>query len=61
MVTSALPLTDKEKEAVSKGLKGKVEFKVNPNILGGLVIRVGDKVLDDSVAGKLDSMRQNLN
>lgn len=61
VVTSALPLTDAEKEAVSKGLKGKVEFKVNPNILGGLVIRVGDKVLDASVAGKLDSMRQSLN
>ncbi len=61
VVTSALPLTDAEKEAVSKGLKGKVEYKVNPNILGGLVIRVGDKVLDASVAGKLDSLRQNLN
>lgn len=61
VVTSALPLTDKEKAAVNKSLKGDVEFKVNPNILGGLVIRVGDKVLDASVAGKLESMRQSLN
>jgi F-type H+-transporting ATPase subunit b len=61
VVTSALPLTDKEKAAISKSLKGKVNYKVNPKILGGLVIRVGDKVLDASVAGQLESLRQNLN
>jgi F-type H+-transporting ATPase subunit b len=63
IVTSALPLTDAEqktvREQVLKG-QGQVEFKVNPAILGGLVVRVGDKVLDGSVAGQLDSMRQNL-
>ncbi len=62
-VTSALPLTASEqaaiKEQVLKG-KGEIVFRVDPAILGGLVVRVGDKVLDDSVAGKLDSMRQNL-
>ena len=63
IVTSALPLTDAEqktvKDQVLKG-QGDVTFKVNPAILGGLVVRVGDKELDGSVAGKLDSMRQNL-
>ncbi|TAK12970.1 MAG: ATP synthase F0 subunit B [Anaerolineae bacterium] len=59
-VTSALPLTDGEKDTVKKSLKGEVTFKVDPRILGGLVVRVGDKVVDGSVAGKLDSMRQNL-
>jgi F0F1-type ATP synthase delta subunit len=28
--------------------------------LGGLVVRVGDKVLDGSVAGQLEALRQNL-
>jgi F0F1-type ATP synthase delta subunit len=37
-----------------------VTFRVDPSILGGLVIKVGDKVMDGSVAGKLDSLRQNL-
>jgi F-type H+-transporting ATPase subunit b len=37
-----------------------VSFKVDPSILGGLVIKVGDKVLDGSVAGKLDGLRQTL-
>jgi F-type H+-transporting ATPase subunit b len=59
-VTSALPLSDDEKKTVAANLKGEVDFKVNPAILGGLVVRVGDKVLDGSVAGKLDEMRQNL-
>jgi F-type H+-transporting ATPase subunit b len=65
-VTSALPLTDKEKETVREEIVGKIgagatiSFRVNPSILGGLVIRVGDKVLDGSVAGKLESLRQSL-
>ncbi len=60
VVTSALPLTDGEKKSVEGTVKGSVEFKVDPAILGGLVIRVGDKVLDGSVAGKLDALRQNV-
>lgn len=63
VVTSALPLTKKEQDTIAKsvlGGKGKVDFEVNPSILGGLVVRVGDKVLDGSVAGKLEAMRQSL-
>jgi F-type H+-transporting ATPase subunit b len=65
-VTSALPLTDDEQNAIKRDLAGRlggspaVVFRVDPNILGGLVIRVGDKVLDGSVAGKLEGLRANL-
>lgn len=65
-VTSALPLTSKEQEIVRDEVVGKLgagatlSFRVDPNILGGLVIRVGDKVLDGSIAGKLVSLRQSL-
>ena len=65
-VTSALPLTAPEQETVKKdilskvGSQASVTFRVDPAILGGLVIRVGDKVLDSSVAGQLESMRQTL-
>jgi F-type H+-transporting ATPase subunit b len=60
-VTSALPLTNDEQAAVKKSVSAKeVSFKVDPSILGGLVIKVGDKVLDGSVAGKLEGLRQNL-
>ena len=60
VVTSALPLTDAEKSSLEKSLKGSLEYNVDPSILGGLVIKVGDKVLDSSIAGKLESMRQNV-
>lgn len=67
VVTSALPLTKKEQDLVQKDVvaklgkkKASVSFEVDPAILGGLVVRVGDKVLDGSVAGQLESMRQNL-
>lgn len=64
-VTSALPLNKSEEESVKKDVLAKVgakevAFRVDPAILGGLVIRVGDKVLDGSVAGKLEGLRQNL-
>jgi F-type H+-transporting ATPase subunit b len=64
-VTSALPLTDDEQVAIRKDVLSKigaqeVSFRVDPLILGGLVIKVGNKVLDDSVSGKLEGLRQNL-
>lgn len=60
-VTSALPLTSAEQDAVKKNFGAKeVSFKVNPAILGGLVVKIGDKVLDGSVAGKLEGLRQTL-
>jgi F-type H+-transporting ATPase subunit b len=60
-ITSALPLTSDEQQTVKKSVSAKeVSFKVDPSILGGLVIKVGDKVLDGSVAGKLEGLRQSL-
>lgn len=61
-VTSALPLTDSEQATVKGQLGGatSVAFKVDPAILGGLVVRVGDKIMDGSVAGKLEGLRTSL-
>jgi F-type H+-transporting ATPase subunit b len=65
-VTSALPLTGEEKDAVKQDVLSKigdqatVTFRVDPTILGGLIIRVGDKILDGSVSGQLSSMRQSM-
>jgi len=64
-VTSALPLNAGEQDSVKKDVLAKtgaqaVSFRVDPSILGGLVIKVGDKVLDGSVAGKLEGLRQTL-
>jgi len=58
VVTSALPLTEGEQANIKKALSGAaIEFKVNPSILGGLIIRVGDRVVDNSVASQMNAMR----
>jgi F-type H+-transporting ATPase subunit b len=65
-VTSALPLTSEEQASVKKDLLEKlggsasITFRVDRNILGGLVVRVGDRVVDGSVSGQLQALRQNL-
>jgi len=65
-VVSALPLTEDERVIVRKDVLAKmgtqtvVDFRVDPSILGGLVIYVGDKVLDGSVAGQLDDLHKSM-
>lgn len=65
-VTSALPLTPEEQDVVKRDIAARlggspaVVFRVNPDILGGLILRVGDKVVDASVAGRLEGLRANL-
>lgn len=60
-ITSALPLTDKEKSSIKKTLKiEEISFKVDPGILGGLIIRVGDQVVDDSVASQMAGLSESL-
>lgn len=65
-VTSALPLTDDEKETLVKKLTPEYganlafEYEVDPSLLGGLVLRIGDRVIDASVAGKLQALREQL-
>ena len=64
-ITSALPLTDTEKDWVRKDIVAKtgsqtVTFRVDPAIMGGLIIKVGDKVVDGSVAGQIETLRQSL-
>jgi F-type H+-transporting ATPase subunit b len=63
-VTSALPLAPDEQTAIRGDLASRgahdIAFKVDPKILGGLVVRVGDRVVDASVSGQLESLKQSL-
>ncbi len=65
-VVSAVPLTEEERNALTQKLVAQygagLEFtyRVDPAILGGLILRVGDKLIDGSVAGKLAAMKQAL-
>ena len=65
-VYSAVLLEEQEKERISRfaqemtGREVVLETEVVPSILGGLVIRIGDKLLDGSARSKLESLRQEL-
>ena len=65
-VRSAIPLDDRQKErlaeALSQNLGKQVEVKVvvDPSILGGIIARVGDTVIDGSVRRRLDQLRETL-
>jgi len=60
-ITSALPLTAAEQESVRRLVGApNVQFKVDPAILGGLVVRVGDRVVDDSVANRMSALQESL-
>jgi F-type H+-transporting ATPase subunit delta len=65
-VTSALPLKDAELStlvgSLESGLKKKVRVvsNVDPGILGGLVVRVGDRIADKSVRSMLAQLRDQL-
>lgn len=65
-VTSAIPLDDQEKQRISKfveeltGKKVVLDAQVDASILGGLLIKVGDRVMDGSVRSKLDNLRGEL-
>lgn len=50
------------KEALSKLVEKDVELvlKVDPEILGGVITKVGDKLFDGSVKGQLESLRRAL-
>ena len=65
-VTTAIPLSDADREKLSRDLStqlGKdvrMVAEVDPTILGGLLLRVGDQVTDASVAGRLDQLRRKV-
>ena len=48
------------KSEYSQGKKLKVVSKVNPDILGGLVVEIGDRTIDLSVSGKVSKMNKLL-
>jgi F-type H+-transporting ATPase subunit delta len=62
-VTSARALKDNELEELKRVLKDKLqrepllETHVDPTLLGGLIVKVGSKMIDSSLRTKLNGMR----
>lgn len=65
-VISAAELTDEEKQQLQQKLSAQYgsgllfNFRIDPSLLGGLRIRVGDRLIDHSVAARLGSMRESI-
>ncbi|WP_010541460.1 F0F1 ATP synthase subunit delta [Dietzia alimentaria] len=66
VVTSASELSAEQQSALEEklasiyGREMTVHVQIDPEILGGMVIRVGDEIIDGSVAGRLAAVRRAL-
>ena len=65
-VTTAVSMDDQQRTLIKQALEQKtgktilLQTKVNPDILGGVVARVGDQVIDGSVQQRLQSLKRQL-
>ncbi len=65
-VTTATPLAADQAVALQNRLGARtgqtvlLEQRIDPAIKGGVIVRIGDQVMDGSVRGYLDSLRQRL-
>jgi len=65
-VTSAVELSEEDKkrlvESLAKvtGKQVRVSYSVDRSLIGGVVARIGDKVIDGSVKARLESLREHL-
>ncbi|HEX3782450.1 MAG TPA: F0F1 ATP synthase subunit delta [Pseudonocardiaceae bacterium] len=65
-VLSAGPLTGEQEQRLARilaevfGREISVQVELDPELLGGLVIRVGDEVIDGSIAARLNKAREEL-
>ncbi len=66
-VTSAVELTDSQKDAVmnrlletTKYVEFEMHFDVDATLIGGMKIRIGDRVVDSSIKNKLNDLTREL-
>jgi F-type H+-transporting ATPase subunit delta len=65
-VTSAVPLPDDQRERLRQELRSKyhkepvLTTRVDPTLLGGLVVRVGDWLFDGSVRARIQDIEKQL-
>lgn len=65
-VTVARQVSDDEKNEITRRLEAatgktvEAHIQVDPGILGGIVVRIGDRLIDASVAGRLQRLRHEM-
>lgn len=65
-IRSAFPLSEEQQDRLSRTLQRiyarpiALHLEVDPGVEGGLLIKVGDEVIDGSVTGRLQTLRRDL-
>jgi len=66
-VTTAFPMTEIQKSHIVESLLNVTEFKkmemtysVDEKLIGGMVIRIGDRIVDSSIATHLNNLKKQL-
>lgn len=66
-VISAIELSYVQKQKVKEKLLEttsyktvEIEYRIDPSIIGGLIIRLGDRVVDSSIKSQIESMKKDL-
>ncbi|HJP79494.1 MAG TPA: F0F1 ATP synthase subunit delta [Pseudonocardiaceae bacterium] len=65
-ITAAAPLSEAQEQRLTRvlaeifGREMSVQVELDPELLGGLVIRVGDEVIDGSIVARLNKAREEL-
>jgi F-type H+-transporting ATPase subunit delta len=65
-VITPAPLEDEQSRRLAAALSGwlnedvVIDAEVDPDLIGGIVVRVGDRVLDASLRGRLERIRERM-
>jgi F-type H+-transporting ATPase subunit delta len=66
VATTAIPLEEPQRQQLARDLSRRLgqdvrlEYQVDKNILGGLVLRLGDRLIDASLRSRLQQLRLHL-
>jgi F-type H+-transporting ATPase subunit delta len=67
IIESMIPLTEDQEKELQRILETKIGKRVllknliNPNMIGGLIVKIGDRVIDGSLVGKIDNLKKKIN
>lgn len=66
-VTTALPIANEQKEKIERKLlevttyqSFEMHFNEEHELIGGMRVRIGDRIVDDSIKAKLDEMKEGV-
>lgn len=62
-IESTHPLSDEQKEEIKNLFKAKkviIQEKINPRLIGGIIIKTDDKIFDASIKSNLERLKEEM-